>query len=167
MNKANPIRWVIDADIARAAGLTENPMSSRCRYFLEHVRANNDQIVMTQEIKQEWDQHRSKLSAKWLVTMIAKKRMCYVLIAENEKLIHHLNTSNLTQTEEKVLNKDTHLLDAALKTDKHIASGDDTVQRIVAKVALLEPRLQSLSWLNPKIDPKILLRWKKGFFTAD
>jgi hypothetical protein len=68
-------RVVIDASIARSAGESINSTSSNCRIFLETVMQEGYLLVMTREIKQEWDNHQSRFARTWLLSMVAKKKV--------------------------------------------------------------------------------------------
>ena len=60
-----------DADVARAAG-GENaihPTPKHCRDFLESVRVICHRVVMSKEIKEEWDEHKSNFTRTWLYKM--------------------------------------------------------------------------------------------------
>lgn len=76
--KVSP-RLVIDASVARAAGGEDakNETSKSCRNFLAKVMAISYQIVMTPELKAEWDKHKSVFAQRWLSSMVAKKKLVY------------------------------------------------------------------------------------------
>ena len=75
MAKKHPRRLVIDADVARSAGTSVDPVSSSCRQFLETVLAVGHYVVMTKAIMDEWSTHLSRFSRKWLTRMHGKKQV--------------------------------------------------------------------------------------------
>jgi len=89
MSNKISILLVIDASVARAAG-TENatsPTAQACCAFLKAVLEICHRMVMTPEIKKEWDKHESRFAKKWRSTMIAKKKLEYRRdIPTNQKL---------------------------------------------------------------------------------
>ena len=55
-------RLVIDASVARAAGGEDAtfPISVYCRDFLQAVLDISHRVVMTPDIRDEWNKHQSK-----------------------------------------------------------------------------------------------------------
>ena len=71
---------VIDASVARSAGGEDAtyPTSVNCREFLKAVLDRGHKMVMTSDIKKEWDKHQSTFTDIWKRKMIAKKRFVYI-----------------------------------------------------------------------------------------
>jgi len=153
------INWVIDADVARSAGETENPISMNCRNFLESVKENKHCLVMSANIKKEWDKHQSKFSIGWRTAMQKKRLITYIKVEENEKFIDKIDDANITQDQKNIAKKDAHLIDAALKTDRTIASGDDRARKVFCIIAETENNLQNINWTNPKMSNILVLSW--------
>mgnify|MGYP006966880220 FL=1 len=68
-------RIVIDTDLARSAGETENPRSVACREFLQAVLSICHRIVVSPDILVEWRKHKSRFTSGWLVTMVQKNKV--------------------------------------------------------------------------------------------
>jgi len=155
----NLIKWVIDADIARSASVTEYPDSRNCRIFLEKIREYKHYIVMTAEIKKEWDKHKSVFSRKWLANMIAKRKYKFYIVNDSEKFAKKLKNFEISDKDENIARKDSHLIDAALKADKFIASGDDTARNVFVLIAEKEIDLKKIYWVNPKKSSSEIINW--------
>ncbi|MGA9382780.1 MAG: hypothetical protein WBV73_28800 [Phormidium sp.] len=63
---------VIDASVARAAGgeSAKSPTSKYCRDFLLAVLDISHRVVMTPDIRKEWDKHQSSFARTWLRTIV-------------------------------------------------------------------------------------------------
>jgi hypothetical protein len=82
--------------------------------------------------------------------MIARKQIFPIKIDEHERIESSLSDFGLTDKQEKNALKDCHLIDAALKTDKIIASADDRAKEIFSIAAIKAEIMQKLIWINPK-----------------
>src|SRR5262245_32848483 len=69
-------RMVIDASVARASGGrgAVSPTSNNCSDFLQTVLVVCHQIVLTTEILEEWQKHKSRFASRWLASMLARKK---------------------------------------------------------------------------------------------
>ncbi len=150
---------VIDADIARAAGETVHPVSGNCRNFLEAVKNNGHILVMTHEICDEWNRHQSNFSRCWRKYMVSRKQFRMLKIQKNEKSERELPALGLTDKQEKIALKDCHLVDAAIKSGKTIASGDDEAKYVFSVASEKKIILKDLIWVNPKTMGTVLTGW--------
>lgn len=153
---------VIDADIAHSAGESDHPISSNCRNFLEAVKENGHQLVMTKEIRDEWNRHRSVYSTRWSVLMVSRKQVKMIRIDENKKTESDLPNWGLTDKQKKIALKDCRLIDAALQSGKIVASGDKKARDVFSIASEKEKKLRTLIWVNPKEGKTELTNWIKG-----
>lgn len=152
-------RLVIDASIARSAGESSHPTSSNCRTFLEAVMQEKYMLVMTKEIKQEWDKHQSRFARTWLLSMIAKKQFT--------PISHPGDYANLWATldefyqdkQRREVIKDIHLLEAALESDRCIFSLDDKMRSLLKQAVVCCPELVAIIWANPDRDDENIIVW--------
>lgn len=118
---------VIDADIMRSAGTSENPHSGNARRALEAIWKAGHRIVQCRPIKEEYDRHQGRYASLWRTKMVSRKRWTYWNYAEDVALRHTL-VAALPETagtsQERAVRKDAHLLEAAAATDKRIVSKD-------------------------------------------
>jgi len=61
----------------------------------------------------------------------------------------NIDTNRLTASERDALNKDKHLLEAALATDRVIVTRDITLTHILAKTRKGARLLEEVCWINP------------------
>jgi hypothetical protein len=156
-------RLVIDASIARSCG-DENatyPTSVHCRDFLMTVRDCQHQIVMTQDIKVEWDKHQSRFARQWLRQMIAKKQLSALQDQPiDPDLWNPIEQMAKNDKERAAMTKDILLLEAALATDRTIASLDEnTARQYFTNAAQTIKKLQSIVWVNPDKPTEKPIEW--------
>ena len=146
---------VIDASVARAAGGEDatNPTSKNCRDVLEAVREICHKLVMTPEIKEEWNEHQSYFAKRWRSSMAAKKKFIYRQdIAVDNELWNLIKTYSETEKQQKAMEKDLLLIEAAIATDKIVISLDEKVKELFVKAAVDIERLKEVAWVNPDVE---------------
>ncbi|MBD2346193.1 hypothetical protein [Anabaena subtropica] len=158
-------RLVIDASVARAAGGEEStyPASVHCRDFLKAVLDICHQVVMTQDIKEEWDKHQSKYSLTWRRQMVAKKKFKFIDISINNELWNQIETLAATEKQCQAMIKDLRLVEAALVTDKIVISLDDnTARKFFSEASAKIDELKNIVWVNPdKVEEEQPITWLK------
>lgn len=151
---------VIDADVAKSAGLTEHPISSSSRIFLQNMKENGHKAVMCKKLLHEWNKHNSKFAKTWLSSMFAKK---LVLIVEpNQQVAKLIESSDLKAKEKNIAQKDVHLVDAALTNDdKVISSNDITARDVFGNITKLNKSIADIAWFSPTLHNEFLCRYLK------
>ncbi len=147
-------RLVIDASLARSAGETDSLASSRARHFLNAVLEICHRTIFTPAIRAEWDRHQSNFTRKWRVQMHSRKKIDVLPLAQNESLRKGLlkTVRNLTNPEEQASNeraieKDCHLIEAALAADRIIASSDRKARNLFARGCQTVHEIQPIMWI--------------------
>lgn len=164
MAKKNSKALVIDASVARSAGPphSSHPTSSHCRNFLQNVLTICHHIVMTPEIRQEWDKHQSRFARGWLRSMIAKRKLSSLTnLASDKELWKELENMAQTDTQRAQIVKDIRLLEAALASDKIVISLDENTARKFFNIAAQTvTALQTITWVNPdRIKQETPITW--------
>jgi hypothetical protein len=124
-------RLVIDASVASAAGLAMKPDSRRCREFLQAALQISHRATMTPLLRAEWNRHQSLFAARWLTEMTSKAKVEAIADVRNEELPAETPDTASAQ-------KDLHLIEAALATDKIVISLDDRARMELAVHAAAE-----------------------------
>ncbi|MDJ0733578.1 MAG: hypothetical protein QNJ47_05740 [Nostocaceae cyanobacterium] len=160
-------RLVIDASVARSAGGEDAtyPQSVHCREFLKTVLDICHQIVMTPDIKEEWDKHQSKFARKWRIQMVTKKKFKFLNLSINNELWNQIEKLAKTDKQRGEMVKDLHLIEAAIATDKIVISLDDnTARKFFSQASQKIDELKNIVWVNPdKIVEETPIDWlKKG-----
>jgi hypothetical protein len=86
---------VIDADIARSSGTSEHPVSSNARKLLNLVRSEGHHIAMCPMLRAEWKKHQSGYAARWLSSMIAKRKVKFITHESELKVYIETNVANI------------------------------------------------------------------------
>jgi len=146
MHKTN--NWIIDADIARGAGTTVHPISKNCRGFLDFVRINGHQFSADHKIREEWHKHQSLYSKKWFASMIARKKVKFVVnTIDVDSIIY---AAPVNDSIKKIALKDSHLVQTSLEHGAVIASGDDNAKNAFCCISDSYLIIKGVIWLNPK-----------------
>jgi hypothetical protein len=144
-------RLVIDADVARSAG-SETAIHQRainCREFLKSVREQNHRVVLTKILSEEWRKHQSRFSRRWRLSMDARKKVVRINPSEDEQFRDKITTTADNEDEIEVMQKDFHLLQAALDTDKTVISLDQIARQLFATASQRVGEIRNIIWVNP------------------
>ena len=158
-------RLVIDASVARACGGSDAiyPTSKHCRDFLQAVVDICHQLVMSPEIRAEWDMHQSRWARKWRVSMVARRKLCVVAPPSDQNLRDGLARGRHATRDVDEMLKDVHLLEAALATDRCIVSLDEAARALFTSMSGTVGSLRSIAWVNPDQLDEAPIAWlQKG-----
>lgn len=160
MKKANSKRLVIDASVARASGgdNATHPEATLTRDFLQAVLTICHKAVMTPAIRDEWEVHQSGFARSWRKSMIARRKLVLTDVEERQDIRAEISSAAATDKQKIAMEKDCHLLDAAIATDLRIVSLDN-VARDLYKSKLKMPDVKDVMWVNPVVDAEGLSTW--------
>jgi len=147
---------VIDASVAQASG--EGAQEARpCRDFLLAVLKVCCRIVLSDEGREEWERHMSNFASDWLTKMVSKRKDYRTGTGISQSLKTRV-LSTADGAEREAMEKDWHLIEAALDTDRMVASLDDEARGLFKSAARQVGGIGGVVWVNPKElkDPK---RW--------
>ena len=169
MAKRSSRRLVIDASVARSSGGPEAtfPASKECRDFLIAVLTICHQVVMTAELTEEWNKHQSNFARTWRVSMVARKKLQRINPAQNSSLRARILESTAKKKDQKAVEKDFHLVEAALDADGIVVSLDETARRAFATAAGQVKELGVLVWANPTHESEECSDWLEAGATVE
>lgn len=178
---------VIDTSVAGAAGrYNTKPPSKPCRDFLTAVLEICHHIVITPDLREEWNRHQTEFVSEWCGTMIAKKKFHFIRPDENKALRDKIEESatnalavkagrispkSLSQLKEDAPNeqaleamlKDLRLLEAAMATDRIVVSLDNSVRNLFAAATEQIQEIKDIVWINPNENSAQVIIWlEKG-----
>lgn len=158
---------IVDACIAGDAGSTEPPpeVCIRARAFLEAMRIAGHQLGLTALLENEWRDHAGRFARRWLLTMKVKRRV--VNVPTNYQIASRARALQTTETpnQHAAMEKDWHLVEAALRVDRTIASSDETARRLFVRAAKSIAQLRPIVWVNPSLSD--LVAWLQANAPAD
>jgi hypothetical protein len=116
---------------------------------------------MTPLLREEWKRHQSLFAARWLAETTSKAKVEAIADVRNEQLRAEAPSTVSAQ-------KDLHLIEAALATDKIVISLDDRARtelsvHAAAEVMWVHPVDEGghiIYWLNKGAEP--VDQWKLG-----
>jgi hypothetical protein len=152
VSKKDTKRVVIDTDVVKASGgeTTTHPTSKNCRDFLMTVRALNYRVVMSAEIRKEWNEHASNFARRWWGAMERRKKVCDIGNPPRDKNLRtKISSTARSEKQIETMEKDFHLLNAALATDQSIISLDETVRGLFARASQRVGEIRNIIWVNP------------------
>lgn len=145
--KNSPSHFVVDADIARAAGVTEHPISKAARDMLKALMDSESEVAFCPTLLSEWRTHRSLYATRWLSSMIARKRI--FRLTPPSISLNEIEKSPLTDQQKSIANKDAHVIDLAVATGKFIASNDKAARQVFCLIAGHSNLLNGIFWAVP------------------
>jgi hypothetical protein len=152
---------VVDACVARSAGMTEHPVSANCRALLITVQDCGHRIRLQPALLDEWQRHMSRFARTWLVRMMARRKVVTgpaPCPGDVEVAIARRIADAATLAE---VNKDLHLVGAAIASDKIVISLDDKVRQYLAQPAREVAAVGAIMWDNPCEKPASTAGWLK------
>ena len=158
-------RLVIDSSVVRAAGGegAVHPTSKRCRDFLKALLKICHRVVLSDDIKREWDSAgASRFSQKWLTQMTGRGKVVKLRNTRNDELRQDIRESAKTERERREMLKDAHLIEAALATDKTVASLDENARSSFRHISTAVPELKPVVWVNPANEDEEPIEWLKN-----
>ena len=164
MRAKNSKRLVIDTDVARASGGEDatDTRSINCRDFLKAVLSLSYRVVITPKISAEWKEHRSSFALEWRTSMYARRRVVRIDPPEDNTLQDKITTTTSDKDKNEVMQKDFHLLAAALVTDKTVISLDETVRTLFARASQRIGEIRDIIWVNPERTEEQPITWLKN-----
>jgi ABC-type iron transport system FetAB ATPase subunit len=154
---------VVDACVARSCGdrtATTSP-APECRDFLLAMQEHKHKVVMTKDIKAEWDKHQSEFATRWRSQMVGRKLLRVIPVPEIDQEIWK-PIEDMAQTDKKwaAMVKDILLLEAALATDHRIVSLDEkSARKYFTEAAHQIKQLRQLVWVNPSKTEEKAIAW--------
>jgi hypothetical protein len=159
---------VIDASIAHAAGdISTHPTSRSCREFLQAVGDLGHRMAMTTPIQEEWNRHQSGFARRWRASMMARKKLEIVKVPPELSLEKWIKLIVAAKRIVAIIENDRHLIEAALVTDKRVASLDNEVRASLQVHHATLPGVASICWVNPNTPAERVIAWLESGAPAD
>jgi hypothetical protein len=82
----------------------------QCRDFLLAMQKHQHSVVMTKEIRAEWDKHQSRFALTWLRQMVAKKQFKAISPELDQEIWESIEAQAKTDNQRAEMTKDILLL---------------------------------------------------------
>jgi len=157
---------VVDASIAHSAGslTATHPKPRRLREFLAEItRQPAYALVWTEAIAAEWRRHESPFALRWRVQMASSQRIVDVDGERDDDLREAIEAAIATTPKgARIMEKDAHLVEAALATERTVTSCDDEARGWFARTAGGVRKLAKIVWVNPELPAEAPIEWLRG-----
>jgi hypothetical protein len=124
-------------------------------------------MAMTSSIRAEWDIHQSRFARTWRLSMMARKKIQYVEVDPHHSLQRRLPRAAKDPSILAIMEKDRHLLEAALVTDRRVVSLDEKVREHFRAHQPALREVREICWVNPEFAEQELLAWLERGAPAD
>ena len=159
-------RLVVDASVAGAAGgkTATAPTSTRCRDFLLTLQRETECcVVMHGQLRDERERHRSLFARTWLTAMASRRRVVFGDVQPSNRMRREILRAAATKpTEVDALEKDFHLIEAAIANDRTVVSLDEIVRKLFKAAAQSVEAIRKVVWINPVKPAEEAVEWLKG-----
>jgi hypothetical protein len=157
-------RLVIDASVMRAAGSREQTerRSANCREFLITLRRICHRVVLTPDIREEWDTHQSRFATEWRASMVKLRKVAVPTRGEHQAVRHRIGEACADPAIRSIVLKDALLIEAALAADRIVVSLDDRVRGHFARLTPQVSELGTIVWVNPVSSQEQPIAWLEG-----
>jgi hypothetical protein len=134
-------------------------VSFHCTKFLNAIWLVGHVVVMSGELRAEWRRHRSRFSRAWQQRMFGARRVIVLDRAADKAFRAGISDATPEAAIAAILLKDCHLIEAALATDRRIASLDDQARQHFGRAAAHVQPLRRVCWVNPTVADEKPLDW--------
>jgi hypothetical protein len=118
-------------------------------------------------MREEWEKHSSVFAATWLTSMRSLCKLRPVPDLPTDELLRLFRSAISDRSVQTIVEKDVHLVAAALASDRLIVSLDDRVRRHLASLSARHTRVGATCWVNPCIETEHALEWLQSGAPTD
>lgn len=158
---------VVDASVVRAAGGVNatDPVPARARDALKAILSICHRVCLSAALRDEWKRHRSGFAQRWWRQMYARRKVvdceppsCAAIVADIRAF------PSVSGSEADAVEKDIHLVAAALDADQVVLSWDTSAATVIRKVCADTRTTTSkivgqVLWIDPIADSETLNAW--------
>jgi hypothetical protein len=118
-----------------------------------HIMRGQHFIIMTDDIRLEWEHRASGWSKEWYASMGRKGQVRWAVPANCAAIETAIDGAALTNPQKTAMRKDLRLIAAVLGTNRELVTLDTTARNLFEQLAEEIPELQTIRWINPLTDP--------------
>jgi hypothetical protein len=122
---------------------------------------------MTAPIRDEWNVHQSRFARAWRLSMVARKKLKFLEGDARRSLEKRFPRAVSDPFILAIMEKDRRLVEAALLSDRRVASLDRSVQTHFHNYRVNRPELRSICWVNPGTSDNDACEWLRSGAPAD
>lgn len=115
--------------------------------------------MLTDEILEEWERHFRDWSQIWFTDMIQRGQVRSVSCTRNNSIRDLIERNADNEGSRRIMQKDVHMIEAALLTDKRVASMDKRARLHFGRACAYIKEIQDVLWVNPEINEENCVVW--------
>jgi 23S rRNA A2030 N6-methylase RlmJ len=120
-------------------------------------------MAWSEAIKGEWQAEESTFARQWRLSMINLNKLRPVSGETSPELRERIGRYSEDQNVVEIMIKDAHLIEAAIATDRLIASLDRNARGHFRRLAAALNPLRRIVWVDPSIEKERAVDWlEKG-----
>jgi hypothetical protein len=149
-------RYVVDASVAKAANRgkeIEAARAQRCRLFMLAILKGVHFLIMTDDIRREWEHRASRWSDDWYASMARKRQVRWVVPANCAEIEAAIGEAPVSNASKAAMKKDLRLVAAVLSSNREIVTLDAKSRSLFEELADSLAELRTVRWLDPIDDP--------------
>jgi hypothetical protein len=151
---------VVDASIAgRAGSIPSSGGSVPCREVLNAMTVASHRIVFSPEALAEWKRHQRSFARRWLTRMVASRQVDFLDDVQDDRFRAKLLPCAPSPAKRRAMEKDAHLLEAALQADRIVISCDEKIRALFRDACGEVREIRQVSWANPEIEVEGVADW--------
>lgn len=116
-------------------------------------------IAMTPAIRGEWDNHQGNYARRWRTLMVSRKKLVALKSPETTLAAEIADLEVVGAGQRRAMIKDSHLIDAALMTDRRIVALDERARGLFCSASAVIRRIEGVHWVNPADNPADKVEW--------
>src|SRR4051812_47317963 len=116
-------------------------------------------VVFSSESIAEWKKHQRSFARRWLAHMVATRRMDHLGEVRDGGFRARLLPCAPSKKKREAMEKDAHLLEAALQTDRIVISCDEKVRGLFQNACSAVSEIRAVHWANPEIEAEEVIPW--------
>jgi hypothetical protein len=114
---------------------------------------------VTPPINVEWKRHASAWTRGWLTEMTSRKRIDRIYVPEHIGLRACIRQIGFGQRRVLEVEKDAHLIEAALASDRIVCSLERRAPEDFRRVAEIFREIRNVTWADVNLDPPMMAQW--------
>jgi hypothetical protein len=123
--------------------------------------------VFSRESLAEWKRHQRSFARRWLAHMVAARRIDLLGEVRDDRFRAKLLPSAPSEAKKQAMEKDAHLLEAALQADRIVISCDEIVRALFQDACSAVAEIRTVHWANPEIEAEEVVPWLRAGARAE
>lgn len=142
-----------------------DPVPAHARDALKAILGICHRVYLSTELRDEWKRHRSAFAGRWWRQMYARRKVVDREPPSCTAILEDIRSfPSITQSDINAVEKDIHLIAAALAADQAVLSWDNRVATAIRKVCadtktLTSKAVAHVLWIDPVTDREALHAW--------